>query len=357
MVKLEKLLKVALRILIGYTKNKLRQKVVGGIDMSRDTREYKHLKHLGVIHFMDMFDEFEHLPKIPYMGLPDAIAYTRELLEDYEANKSLSGLATIVQYVQERGADFPEGLEGVVEFFKEYLGELEWTASQLKLATTGSKKTHLLSSLLYKHIPNKGLFATPITLDELVQQALNFDILQGTKGLVIYNLYNTGDKPVDDFDKLEQEMVRLYFYRTTVEGKNLLGKTIKTKAQLFTDMTRFSRDRVVNSKAKELREKSMDIIYLAYLTQVVAFRNTTILASKTKTFFGVLRETDLELSKKIQTDNLFQKTRIYESDGYTLVLRGRFVLVDNIRSQVIINKTPTDMAKKDIEMMVMLLTR
>ena len=59
---------------------------------------------------------------------------------------------------------------------------------------------------------------------------------------------------------------------------------------------------------------------------------------------------------RVGNSDAFRKLRIFESDGYTLILRSHFALIDEIRGTVIISKTPTNILKKDIELIIRLLS-
>lgn len=247
-----------------------------------------------------------------------------------------------------------EAITGIREFLEEYLSELNWTKSQILVIGGESKIPYYTSNLIYKKVGNRRVLATPEVLPDLVTRLYHRGDLRGHWGIIVVNLSgliagrSTSYWSVEQH--LDQEVLRASYFKTTPEGKEFYKHKLRSKPQYLKDAITFSRVGEV-----ELLDED-NINYTAYLTQALPYRNTVILNEKTKVFLNLLGQESMPVLQTLTRDELFLKTRIYQKQGYTLVLRSRFVLIDNIRNQVIINKTPTNMAKKDIELIVRLIT-
>ena len=287
------------------------------------------------------------------IGLENAKVVVNELRAECASGEQGTSSEELLFYVKGRNTVTEEDKKWAFTYFTDYVSEIDWALSQLATLSGNSDKVWLLAQMIYKHVGNKRVLMLPIPIKEIVQELDKSDQLIGIHGMVIRNLMPSRDE-LGDYHRLtilEQQMRLFNFYQSKPEGKKYFSKSLKGKEHYFKFAQSFTHDTVKRGEGD-----FQDGIYLAYLAQTIPIRNTSILAEKTKLFFGVLREQDLELSRRIQTDEVFHKTRIYEKDGYVLVLRARFVLIDSIRNQVIINKTPTEIAKKDVELMVRLLT-
>lgn len=248
-----------------------------------------------------------------------------------------------------------EALTSAVEqFLEKYLSEVKWTLSQLNVTGGESQATFHTANLIYQSIPNKKVLARPEVLPQTISMLYISKQLKGYKGMLIYNLSGRipGRESWSEEQHLQQEIKVNNFFNTKPEGKALFGRKVMSKEQYLEYSYTYSNP---HARFKHVPKDEDSINYVAYLAQMFPFRNTKILADKTKVFMSLLKGHDEDKFNEVISDPTFSRTRIYEKDGYVLVLRSRFVLIDSIRNQVIINKTPTNMAKKDIELIVRLI--
>lgn len=313
--------------------------------MSVENRVYKLLVLMNMQELRDILKS-SRIEDVTSLTVDEGKVIANEVLKEYTENKEESRLQELAYHL----SSAVDGVEGALAYFRGYISELEWVESQIEsLGNDVKSKPYILSHLIYKNVEDKKALARPLPLYDLVKELDSKSELRGIKGLTIKNIGNEVYWGSVYKDRYIQESVKLNVYKEQPEGRYLKTKKLLSKTQYIKAVKTYANWRGDTKNTEE-------ILYISYLTQLVSFRPTKILTDKTKLFFGVLRESDLGLSKKIQTDDMFNKFRIYEEDGYTLLLRSRFVLIDNIRNQVIINKTPTEIAKKDVEMMVNLLT-
>lgn len=297
-------------------------------------------------------------------GLPSFTEYTVETvakviekeLDDHKKSKRESNIAKTGMFIlneEDNGINWKtldKCIEAVEQVLREYLAGVNWMVSQMQVIGGRKQATYLASSVIYQRIRNKKVLARPVEFGELLSYLYISKEVKGLTGLLLYNL--EGDDTLTIQQRVDKEVMRAMFFKTKPEGRYLYGLNVKSKQEYLNDTYTYSEPR---ETLKRTPKDEDNINYIAYLTQVFGYRNTNILAEKTQTFLGVLAEYDKAVFDKLKTDAMFRGTRIFEKDGYTLILRSRFVLIDNIRNRVIINKTPTNMAKKDIELLVRLL--
>ena len=301
-------------------------------------------------------------------GMPNFIEFAIEnvgqvienTLKEYNVKREGSAISKVALTIiedenQNIEWDRKENVErGVELFLQEYLAEVNWTKSQLQVGNGKLQTVYLASNILYQTLENKKLLARPVVLPQLIHEFYYHKRLKGYTGYLVTNLAGRvpGRQSWSVEQHLEQEMVRASFLKSKPEGRVLYGKKVMSKDQYEEYTNHYSNPEGLIPYVYD--EDSIN--YIAYLTQVFGYRNTNILAEKTQTFLQVLAQQDQREFNQLKGDEFFRRTRIYEKDGYTLILRSRFVLIDSIRNQVIINKTPTNMAKKDIELIVRLIT-
>lgn len=302
-------------------------------------------------------------------GMPNFIEFAIEnvgqvienTLKEYNVKREGSAISKVALTITE---DENQNIEwgrkenvdrGVELFLQEYLAEVNWTNSQLQVGNGNLQTVYLASNILYQTLENKKLLARPEVLPQTISMLYVSRQLKGYTGYLVTNLAGRvpGRQSWSVEQHIQQEVMVNSFFNTKPEGKALFGRKVMSKEQYVDYSFRYSQP---HSEYNYPPQDEDSINYIAYLAQVFPFRNTKILADKTKLFISLLKGHDERKLAEIVKDPTFSRTRIYENDGYVLVLRSRFVLIDSIRNQVIINKTPTNMAKKDIELIVRLIT-
>ena len=301
-------------------------------------------------------------------GMPNFIEFAIEnvgqvienTLKEYNVKREGSAISKVALTIMEDENqnidwDRKENVDrGVELFLQEYLAEVNWTMSQLQVGNGNHQAVYLALNILYQTLENKELLTRPVVLTQLIHKFYFHKRLKGYTGYLVTNLAGRvpGRHSWTVEQHLEQEMVRASFLKSKPEGRELYGRKVMSKNQYVEYTNNYSNPEGLLPYVYDVDS----INYIAYLTQVFGYRNTNILAEKTQTFLQVLAQQDQREFNQLKGDEFFRRTRIYEKDGYTLILRSRFVLIDSIRNQVIINKTPTNMAKKDIELIVRLIT-
>lgn len=256
-------------------------------------------------------------------------------------------LANVSEGYSVSGEELDEVVYGVEGFLNTYRDSLNATKSLLfSREEVLQSLPYNLSNRIFRNVRDKKVLAIPIPLDKLVEYLYQEEYLRGNRGLVIMNLVEEFRRVSNGVFSREVDIKRYQYYKTEEEGRRFFNGKLLTKGELYALTAQFP-----NAEGLVLYNR----LYNIYLAEKVGIRNTKILSEKTGLFLDELRKKAPNLYNRVGNSDAFRKLRIFESDGYTLILRNHFVLIDEMRGTVIISKTPTNILKKDIELIIRLL--